>query len=180
MRSIPVWFLLGMLLASSDSAAGDLSGFSGLSGLSGYEECILASMKGVTDKRAVHAVRQACREKFPQRQAALAPREDRMLSQDELGALAVGPGEFVGQLTSLNSASNAPVAGMRIEIHNPHASLSITELTVSITSMASQKPLEYRAHCNVPPKSRGEGVVSFLQADRKDCSWNVVGGRGRE
>ena len=174
MRSLSVSLVLVILLVCGDSAAG------GLSGLSGYEDCILGSMKGVTDKRAVQSIRQACRAKLPKRQPAMAPREDRLLSRDELGALAIGPAEFVGQLTSLNAVSNAPVAGMRFEIKNPHESLSITELTVSITSTASKTPLEYRAACNVPPGSRGEIVVSFLQADRKDFSWIVVGGRGQE
>jgi hypothetical protein len=174
MRSLSVSLGLVLLLVCGHSAAG------GLSGLSGYEDCILESMKGNKNPKAVPSIRQACREKFPQRQAALAPREDRLLSQVELGALTVDAGEFVGQMTSLNRASNAPVAAMRFKIHNPHASLRITEVTVAITSMASEKPLEYRATCNVPAKSAGEVVVSFLQTEREGFRWEVVGGRGRE
>ena len=174
MRSFANSLTLVVLLVCGDSSA------AGLSGLSGYEDCILESMKGVTKPQAVHAVRQACREKFPQRQAALAPREDRLLSRDELDALTIREGEFVAQMTSLNATSNAPVAARRFKIHNPHESLSITELTVSITSTASEKPLEYRASCNVPPKSAGEVVVTFLQTEREGFSWDVVGGRGRE
>ena len=174
MRSIANSLTLVMLLVCSNSAA------AGSSGLSGYEDCLLESMKGLKNPKAVPAIRQACREKFPQRQAALAPREDRVLSRDELGALTVDAGGFVAPMMSLNAASNAPVAGMRFKIHNPHESLRITELTVSITSAASEKPLEYRATCNVPPKSSGEVIVSFLKTEREGLSWDVVGGRGRE
>ena len=174
MRSLGNLLTLVMLLVCGNSAA------AGSSGLTGYEDCILESMKGVTKPKAVHSIRQACRDKFPQRQAALAPREDRLLSREELGALTIDAGEFVAQMTSLNAASNAPVAGMRFKIQNPHATLRITELTVSITSTASEKPLEYRASCNVPPKSAGEVVVIFLQTEREGFSWDVVAGRGRE
>lgn len=174
MRSIVSSITLVMLLVCGDTAGQSLSG------LSGYEDCILESMKGLKNPKAAPAIRQACREKFPQRQAALAPREDRVLSRDEFGALTVDAGEFVAPMMSLNAASNAPVAGMRFKVHNPHPSLSVTELTVSITSAASEKPLEYRAICNVPPKSSGEVIVSFLKTEREGFSWDVVGGRGRE
>jgi hypothetical protein len=69
---------------------------------------------------------------------------------------------------------------MRFKVQNPHASLRITEVTVSITSSASDKPLEYRATCNVSPKSTGEIVVTFLQTEREGFRWNIVGGRGRD
>ena len=174
MRSLGGSLIFVTLLMGADSAvAGPL-------GLSAYEECILESMKGVDSKREALSIRQACRNRFPEKLAALAPREDRPLSRDELGALTIGQGEFLAQLTSVNAANNAPVAAMRFEIQNPHQSVSITELTVSITSAASEKPLVYRATCNVPPKSPGEVVVSFLQTDREGFSWSVVGGRGRE
>jgi hypothetical protein len=174
MRSIANALTLVVLLICSDSAA------AGSSGLGAYEDCILESMKGVNSPKVARAIRQACREKFPLRQAALAPREDRVLSRDELGALTVDAGEFVAPMMSVNASSNAPVAGMRFKIHNPHESLRITELTVSITSAASEKPLEYRATCNVPPKSSGEVIVSFLKTEREGFNWDVVGGRGRE
>jgi hypothetical protein len=174
MRSFASSLTLVVLLVCGDSAVADPSG------LSGYEDCILQSMKGIKNPKAVPSIRQTCRERFPQRQAALAPREDRLLSRDELGALTIGAGEFVAQMTSQNAASNAPVAAMRFKVQNPHASLRITEVTVSITSAASDKPLEYRATCNVSPKSTGEIVVSFLQTEREGFRWNIVGGRGRD
>jgi hypothetical protein len=36
-----------------------------LFGPNNYEECILENMKGVTSDQAAHAIRNACREKFP-------------------------------------------------------------------------------------------------------------------
>ncbi len=137
----------------------------GLFGPNNFDDCILQSMKGVTSDAAARAIYQSCQQKFPQKKVK---QNTRNLSADELVNIAGRGGlsqdYFSGQLL------------------NQNRNTTITQITISITSVIGKKTVTnfYNEDVEIKPNSTGSVFFRIIMSDSKEdkFEWRITEAKG--
>lgn len=140
--------------------------YAGWFGPSNFDECILASMKGVTSDAAAGIIYDACESKFPKRTLPTVPLPLAVLKNVTGNAAAESYGYFKGH------------------IYNGNIDWTITELNIVIGTKADPKTgkrefqRQYTAKIDAAPLSNSDLTVPIGVNNLSNLDWNIISGRG--
>lgn len=130
-----------------------------------FDDCILKSMRGVTSDVAARQIRESCREKFSEDNAAKA--KSRELKPWEIGA-------FSGR-AGINSDYFSG------SLYNGNKDITVTELRIAVIQKAEGKDTSrtYTTNVTIPPLSTESFMVQIIVDNANaDYSWAIEGARG--
>jgi len=141
-----------------------LSASAGWFGPSNYDECILDSMKGVTNNAAAGLIEAACRKKFPATKA---------LSRELLPAETAKISGRAGLSYNMNYFSG--------NLYNGNSSLTVTRVTIKLLTSSSGKNVErtYNVDVNIPPLTTKDFNMDIVVGDDgTEYQWNIFSVQG--
>ena len=143
-------FLVAVLLSLVFYSNGSPAGFFGPSN---FDECILESMKGVTNNAAAKAIYHACRSKFPIKKPDIS--KTRELSPAEYRLLTGRAGHSYGNVFKGN-------------IYNGNKNITIYQITFYVTTKIDGKKItrNYIDEVSIPPLSTGEIDFRIVIGDK--------------
>lgn len=139
--------------------------YAGLFGPSNYDECILDSMKGVTNDKAAISIRNACWNKFPSKKV------ESKLSASEISLI------DISDLTLIEKSYQSPgTVTLSGNVYNGNKDKELNFLTIEVSYKNGTKRL-YRAfviHGVSPLTTKGFEVTVDYSSKIENCT--VVGG----
>ena len=142
------------------------SASAGWFGPSNFDECILASMKGVTSDAAAGIIYEACESKFPKRTLPTFPLPSAALEKVTGNAAAQSYGYFKGH------------------IYNGNNDWTITDVNIVIGTKADPKTgkrdfqRQYTVKIDAAPLSNSDLSVPIGVNNLSNLDWNIISGRG--
>ena len=137
---------------------------------SNYDECILDSMKGVTNDVAAAAIRQSCRQKFPddKPKQSFFPHFSRNLSQDDIAQISGRAG-----LSYSNKYSG--------NFYNGNSNVTLTQVTISISTLSNgiNDTRTYSVDVNIPPLKAKDFTIDIIIGDAgAEYKWGIIEAKG--
>ena len=137
----------------------------GLFGPNNFDDCILQSMKGVTSDAAARAIYQSCQQKFSQKKVK---QNTRNLSADELDNISGRGGPYQDYFSG--------------QLLNQNRNTTITQITISITSVIGKKTVTnfYNEDVEIKPNSTGKVFFRIIMGDGKEdkYEWRITEAKG--
>ncbi len=157
--------ILGTLIVTTSLFVFSSNVYSGWFGGGSFDDCILESMKGVTNNFAARQIRRSCRNKFPVESSTPT---SHVVSTKE-------------QSNITGTAGFAPSGYFKGSLYNGNTDIHITEITIVISvSDGKLKDIkEYSTTVYISPKSTSSFSFGAIKGDHKsDFSWNIGSAKG--